>query len=136
MNNDNNKEDLKNSTLNSLKNSTLSAEEKATMAKEVFRAIDSEKNNTGIDKLHLFYDYLKSFFLPIYGFVIGFNKIFNEEDYVNGTICIILNIIEIILIITSLSGLFSSGKNTSSPISSAIGTYTNTYKAVSKPVGN
>ena len=78
--NDFNKEDLRNSTLDSLKNSNLSAEEKSQMAKELFSAIDNEKNNTGIDKLHLFYDYLKSFFLPIYGFVIGFNKIFNEEE--------------------------------------------------------
>ena len=134
--NDTNKEDLRNSTLNSLKNSDLSAEEKAQMAKELFSTIDSEKNNTGIDKLHLFYDYLKSFFLPIYGFVIGFNKIFNEEDYLNGAICIILNIIEIVLIITSLSGLFSTGKNSNNPISSSLQSYTNTYKSVSKPVGN
>jgi len=134
--NDTNKEDLRNSTLNSLKNSDLSAEEKAQMAKELFSTIESEKNNTGIDKLHLFYDYLKSFFLPIYGFVIGFNKIFNEEDYLNGAICIILNIIEIVLIITSLSGLFSTGKNSNNPISSSLQSYTNTYKSVSKPVGN
>ena len=136
MNNDNNKEDLKNSTLNSIKNSELSPEEKANIARDVFSAIDNEKNNTGIEKLHLFYDYLKSFFLPIYGFVIGFNKIFNEEDYINGAICIILNIIEIILIITSLSGLFSSGEKTQPPLSSVIGNYTNTYRAISKPVGN
>jgi hypothetical protein len=134
--NDNNKEDLRNTTLNSLKNSELSAEEKAQMARELFSTIDNEKNNTGIEKLNLFYDYLKSFFLPIYGFVIGFNKIFNEEDYLNGIICIILNIIEIILIITSLSGLFSTGKSSINPISSSLQEYTNTYKSVSKPIGN
>ncbi len=134
--NDNNKEDLRNTTLNSLKNSELSAEEKAQMARELFSTIDNEKNNTGIEKLNLFYDYLKSFFLPIYGFVIGFNKIFNEEDYLNGIICIVLNIIEIILIITSLSGLFSTGKSSTNPISSSLQEYTNTYKSVSKPIGN
>ncbi len=125
------KEQLQNDTLRNLKESSLSEEEKTKIAKDFFAAVAEEKENKSIDKLNIFYDYLKSFFLPIYGFVIGIKKI-TEEDYINGVICIILNIIEIILIISSLSGLFST-KGSISQISKGIG---GGYKSINTPIGN
>jgi hypothetical protein len=131
-------EDVKNSGIGAIKDSNLSPEQKAKLTRELFEAMEAENSNKGhgLEKLNLFYDYLKSFFLPIYGFVIGIKKITDDEDYLNGFICIALNIIEIILIVYSLAGLFSIGKTNNNPYSlgNITKNYVNSYKAVNTPI--
>ncbi|MCL4392654.1 hypothetical protein M1145_00730 [Patescibacteria group bacterium] len=139
-----NSEDLKNSAVESLKNSDLDSAKKAELTKQFLATLKETENADHLRPIKLFYGYILSFFLPLYGLITGVKKLMDGEDTIHAIMYILINIISIILSIYYLGAMFNIGKGSSNisngglssgGLSSIPGNYIKSYKAVSKPIG-
>ena len=133
-----NSEDLKNAAIKNLKDSDLDSEKKKELAKALLETMRDDENTDHLRSMKLFYGYILSFILPLYGLITGVKKLMDGEDKIHAILYILINILSIILSIYYIGAMFNIGKGSSTlsnGLSNAPQNYLKSYRAVSKPIG-
>ena len=134
-----NTEDLKNSAIESLKNSELNSAKKTEITKEFLQALHETETTDHLRSMKLFYGYILSFILPLYGLITGVKKLIDGEDTIHAIMYILINILSIVLSIYYLGAMFNIGKGSSNSLGGGLSgipqNYIKSYREVSKPVG-